>query len=84
MNLAGGYECVCKFGYVYDEDRGECVFSSDVEEMLSGWEEEPVVEETKGSLIETIVQTIARASGNRLAFDRAILPVVIVTSSWLS
>ncbi|XP_043511779.1 uncharacterized protein LOC122529581 [Frieseomelitta varia] len=83
MNLAGGYECVCKFGYVYDDDRGECVFSSDIEEMLSGWEEEPSVEETKRSLIETIVKTIARAPGNRLAFDRAILPIVIVANFWL-
>lgn len=83
MNLAGGYECVCKFGYVYDDDRGDCVFSSDVEEMLSGWGEEPDVVETKSSLIETIVKTIARAPGSRLAFDRAILPIVIVTNSWL-
>lgn len=83
MNLAGGYECVCKFGYVYEADRGECVFSPEIEEMLSGSEDRPEVEETKSSVIETIVKTIARASGNRLAFDRAILPIVIVANSWL-
>ena len=83
MNLAGSYECVCKFGYVYDEDRGECVFSSDIEEVLSAWEEEPDVKKTKASIIEMIVKTIARAPGNRLAIDRAILPIVIVTNSWL-
>ncbi|CAD1476241.1 unnamed protein product, partial [Heterotrigona itama] len=75
MNLAGGYECVCKFGYVYDEDRAECIFSSDIEEILSIWQEHPDVEETKTNVIEMIVKTIARASGNRLAIDRAILPI---------
>lgn len=77
VNLPGGYECVCKFGYVYDPDQRECVFSSDIQQILLGWKEESNVTEKK-SVIDTIVKAIARSSGNHLVTSYAILCTVIV------
>ncbi|XP_020723676.2 uncharacterized protein LOC100650386 [Bombus terrestris] len=77
VNLPGGYECVCKFGYIYDPNQRECVFSSDIQQILLGWKEESNVTEKK-SIIDTIVKAIARSPGNRLVTSHAILCFVIV------
>ncbi|XP_076749060.1 uncharacterized protein LOC143422371 [Xylocopa sonorina] len=82
LNLPGGYECVCNFRYVYDSTRRGCVFSPEIEEILTGSAEESNVTETK-SLVDAIVRTIARSLGNRLAIDRAILCTVIAFTFFL-
>lgn len=77
MNLPGGYECVCRFGYVYDSQRRTCVRSKEMEEMLAGEKEEPNVTETK-SIIDRIVKTIARSPSDRHLTNDAILFVAMV------
>ncbi|XP_012342153.1 uncharacterized protein LOC105735483 [Apis florea] len=76
-NMAGGYECVCKFGYTYDQEKRECVVSPEVALVLAGWKEEENVTEEK-NIIEMIVKTLARAAANRPVIDRSILFTVMV------
>ncbi|CAL7945480.1 unnamed protein product [Xylocopa violacea] len=76
LNLPGGYECVCNFGYLYDTTRRECVFSAEIDEMLAGSDEESNATETK-NLVDAIVRTIARSFADRFAIDRAVLCATI-------
>lgn len=82
-NMPGGYECVCKFGYTYDEEQRACVVSPEVDLVLAGWKEEENVTEEK-NIIEMIVKTLARAAANRPVIDRPILFTVIVVPRLLS
>nr|XP_012140862.1 PREDICTED: uncharacterized protein LOC100878185 [Megachile rotundata] len=72
MNMPGGYECVCKIGYIYDSERRECIFSSAVHEILAGEKGETNDSETK-SILETIVKAITRSSDSCLKIDYFVL-----------
>ncbi|KZC06826.1 Fibulin-2 [Dufourea novaeangliae] len=78
VNMPGGYECVCKFGYVYDSSQKTCIVSSAIEEVLAGAESESNVTKTR-NIIEAIINTITRSTGNRLAINCTILLAVFVS-----
>ncbi|XP_053976515.1 mesocentin-like [Hylaeus volcanicus] len=82
INMPGGYECVCRFGYVYDPEQRSCVLSSAVEDMLTASEIDANVTKTK-SVFETIVDTITKSTGNRLINDCRIVFLVISTRFWI-
>ncbi|XP_017875565.1 uncharacterized protein LOC108622288 [Ceratina calcarata] len=79
MNLPGNFECVCKFGYVYDLGRKDCVFSSEIEDVLAGEKDETNVTKTK-SIIDQIVKAIARSHSDRVAIHRVLLLAATVST----
>lgn len=79
FNMPGSYECVCKFGYAYDSALKACVVSSIVQEVLTIAETESN-ETRKTSVMEMIIDTITRSTGNRLVID----PIALSTVSSLS
>lgn len=76
INLPGSYDCACRFGYVYDSKEKSCVVDSVTEEVLASSKPRTKLAKTK-SVIETIVQTVTRSTGNPLASDSANLIVAI-------
>ncbi|XP_076627864.1 uncharacterized protein LOC143345036 [Colletes latitarsis] len=78
INMPGGYQCVCKFGYVYDPEQRSCILNSAMEELFSASKTEDNATKTK-PIIETIIKTITRSTGNRLANDHVILLTTIFT-----
>ncbi|XP_076664972.1 uncharacterized protein LOC143367231 [Andrena cerasifolii] len=67
INMPGGYECICRFGYVYDLEQRACAVNSAVEEMLT--EAEAAANETETfSVIEMIVRTVTRSAGCLLIY----------------
>lgn len=75
FNMPGGYECVCKFGYVFDSESKGCVVSSMVQEVLTISKTESN-ETRQASIMEMIIDTITRSTGNRLVIDRIVLSTV--------
>nr|XP_034196363.1 uncharacterized protein LOC117611947 [Osmia lignaria] len=77
MNMPGGYQCICKIGYVYDPGRRECVFSSTIHELLAGEKNETNVTETN-NILEMVVKAITRSSDNSLRINYSILFLVML------
>nr|XP_031838899.1 uncharacterized protein LOC116429754 [Nomia melanderi] len=75
FNMPGGYECVCKFGYAYDSELKACIVSSVVQEALTINQTESN-ETKKTNIMEMIIDTITRSTGNRLVIDRIVFSTV--------
>ncbi|CAK9804389.1 hypothetical protein ANTPLA_LOCUS4031 [Anthophora plagiata] len=82
MNLPGGYECVCKFGYAYDTERRECTFNSEIEKLLTKKEESNDTDTR--STIEKIIKAITKSSCSYHVTDDAILFTILLACFLLS
>lgn len=78
INMPGGYECICRFGYVYDQEQRACALNSAVEAMLA--EAEAASNETETfSVIEMIVRTVTRSAGNCRSVNYAtFIPIITI------
>ena len=64
LNLPGYYVCVCRLGYIYNSEIGQCVHSPDIDRVLkSGYVEKPKVEKMR-NLLDKIARIIARSAGS--------------------
>ncbi|XP_012062493.1 PREDICTED: uncharacterized protein LOC105625785 [Atta cephalotes] len=64
LNLPGYYVCVCRLGYIYNSEIGQCVHSPDIDRVLkSGYVEKPKVAKTR-NMLDKIARIIARSTGS--------------------
>ncbi|XP_029161312.1 uncharacterized protein LOC114933045 [Nylanderia fulva] len=69
LNLPGHYACVCRLGYVYNQEMKRCVHSPDIDRVLKSVQSvrEPKVTKTR-SLFDKIVRVITRSAGSSFLY----------------